>query len=90
MKLFRLVLAVIFIVAFTMIACSDDETPTSTEGTGSPPSGTDASNVCDGGRCADSPAAKQQCEIFLEQCLTYAPNESDCVGGAWVICNSAP
>jgi hypothetical protein len=89
MKWFRLTLALLFIVSLTMMACSDDGTPTDTSGTGSAPSDTDASNVCDGGRCADSQAAETQCQIFLDQCLTYAP-EKQCVDGAWGICNTAP
>jgi len=90
MKSFRLALAVVFIVVFIMIACSDDPSPTDTSGTGSPPPETDTSNVCDGGRCEDSPAAKTQCEIFLNSCLEWAADEQECVDGAWVICNAAP
>jgi len=82
MNSFRLTLAVIFIVAFTMIACSDDdETPTDA-GT---PSNVDAGNVCDQDFCATMPAKKTQCEIFLEQCLDIE-DEDECVGAAWLIC----
>jgi len=90
MKLFRLTLAVLFIVVFALIACNEEPTPTDPADTGgAPPSGTDASNVCSGGNCANSQVLETQCDIFLASCLTYAP-EKECVDGAWVICNAAP
>ena len=86
MTSFRVTLALVFIIAFTMIACSDgEETPTSPGG--SPPPDTNVNNVCTMARCAESDIVRTQCEIFLNQCL-LVEDEDDCVGGAWAICNA--
>jgi hypothetical protein len=83
MKLFRLTLAAVFIVAFTMIGCSEDET--SSTGT----EDVNASNVCSQELCAANAALKQECEEFLENCLTFSPTgkEDECIGTALLICN---
>jgi len=87
MKLFRLALAVVFIVAFAMIACEEDETTTSPDGT--VPDDTNTSNVCSKELCAENAALKQECEELLAACLANNPSENDdeCVGAAWVKCN---
>ena len=80
MGAWRFALALVTVVAFTMIACSDDEAPT--EGGGSDPS-----NVCDEQFCANNAALRQECEEFLRACLEAEPeNEDECVGGALLIC----
>jgi hypothetical protein len=81
MKSFRLALAVVFIAAFTIVACSDDESPTDT---GSPDN-LNAGNVCNEGICSTNGTAQQQCEDFLNDCLRVE-DEDECVGGAWLIC----
>jgi len=87
MKSFRLALAVVFIVVFTMIACSEDET--TTEPSGVPPEDTNIYNVCSGGLCEQNAALKQECDELLSACLANNPSEQDdeCVGAAWVKCN---
>jgi len=86
MKSFRLILVAVFIVAFTMIACSDDE-DTPTDPASGPPDGSSPSNVCNEDFCAKNSALKQQCQEFLDNCLEAEPqNQDECVGGAWLIC----
>jgi hypothetical protein len=87
MKLFRFALAAVFIVAFTIIACSVDETPTSDSGV--PPESTNVDNVCSQGLCATNAALKQECEALLSACLqnSLPENEEECVGAAWIKCN---
>jgi outer membrane murein-binding lipoprotein Lpp len=82
MKLFRLTLAAVFIVAFTMIGCSEDET--SSTGT----EDVNASNVCSQELCAANAALKQECETFMQECLAAVGEgrEDECVGGGWLIC----
>jgi len=86
MKSFRVALAVIFIVAFAMIACEEDATEPVDSG-GVPPEDTNASNVCSRELCATNEALKQECQIFLAACLAESLGEEECVGAAWVICN---
>jgi hypothetical protein len=83
MKLFRLSLAVVFIVAFTLIGCSEDETTP----TDAPSDGTNTSNVCSQELCAENEALRQECEQFLQDCLEASTSDDECVGAAWVKCN---
>jgi len=87
MNSFRLTLVLVFSIAATMIACSDDEAPT--EPGDSPPEGTNPSNVCEQGLCVSNAALKQECEAFLDNCLQIddGSQHDECVAGAWVICN---
>jgi len=87
MKSFRLALAVLFIVAFALIACEEDATEPVDSG-GVPPDDTNVGNVCSQDVCAKNQALKQECEEFLNACLANNPSEQDdeCVGAAWVKC----
>jgi len=83
MKSFRLALVVVFIAAFSIVACSDDESPTDT-GT---PDNLNAGNVCDEGICTPGSAAQQDCQDFLDRCLMWE-DEDECVGAAWLNCEN--
>jgi len=84
MKMFRLALVVIFMSAFTIVACSDDESPTDT-GT---PDQVNSSNVCDQEFCATNPTKQQECQTFLNNCLNSVGSgrDDECIGGAYLIC----
>jgi len=81
MKSFRITLVMVAIIAFSIVACSDDDSPTDT-GT---PDDTSAGNVCNEGICSTNDAEKARCEEFLSNCL-QVEDEDECIGGAWLIC----
>ena len=83
MKFFRLTLVVVFVIAFTLVACSEDESPTDS-GT---PDDVNSSNVCNQGICTSGSTAQQECQDFLNNCL-QVEDEDECVGGAWLICET--
>ena len=83
MKSFRITLVLVAIIAFSLVACSDDDSPTDS-GT---PDETSIGTVCNEGICATNAAAKQQCEDFLSNCLAVE-DEDECLGGAWLICET--
>jgi hypothetical protein len=86
MKNFRLTLVLVFVVAFTLIACTEDDTTTNPDD--GVPDGVNSGNVCLQDLCAQNQALKEECQDFYNTCIENdAGSQEECVGGAWMICN---
>jgi hypothetical protein len=86
MKPFRLTLALVFIIAFTLIACSEDDTTTNPED--GVPDDVNSGNVCDQELCGTNEALQDECQDFYNTCIENdVGSGEECVAGAWMICN---
>jgi len=63
--------------AMALVACTE-------ETTAPPPA--DAGTACSTDLCASNDAIKNQCQLFLNSCLTYSASDDECVGAALLIC----